>query len=45
MWSFHSGGANFARCDGSVQFLQYSAGTTIVPLMSTRNRGEVINAQ
>jgi prepilin-type N-terminal cleavage/methylation domain-containing protein/prepilin-type processing-associated H-X9-DG protein len=43
MWSFHSGGANFVLCDGSVRFLSYSAGPTVVPLMATRARGEVIS--
>jgi prepilin-type processing-associated H-X9-DG protein len=43
MWSLHPNGANFALCDGSVRFINYSAGTTVIPLMATRNRGEVIN--
>jgi prepilin-type N-terminal cleavage/methylation domain-containing protein/prepilin-type processing-associated H-X9-DG protein len=41
-WSFHSGGGHFAFCDGSVRYITYSAGTTVVPLLSTRNQGEVI---
>jgi prepilin-type N-terminal cleavage/methylation domain-containing protein/prepilin-type processing-associated H-X9-DG protein len=44
MWSLHSGGANFALCDGSVKFIQYAAGTTVIPPMSTRARGEIFNA-
>jgi prepilin-type processing-associated H-X9-DG protein len=39
-WSFHPGGANFAFCDGSVRFLQYSA-DRMLPALSTRNGGEV----
>jgi prepilin-type N-terminal cleavage/methylation domain-containing protein/prepilin-type processing-associated H-X9-DG protein len=42
-WSQHTGGANFAMCDGSVRFMAYSAGTVIVPAMSSRNGGEVIS--
>jgi len=41
-WSEHTGGANFAVGDGSVRFFQYSAGTTIIPPMSTRARGELV---
>jgi prepilin-type N-terminal cleavage/methylation domain-containing protein/prepilin-type processing-associated H-X9-DG protein len=44
LWSLHSGGGNFALADGSVRFISYNAGTTIVPAMSTRSRGEVFNA-
>jgi prepilin-type N-terminal cleavage/methylation domain-containing protein/prepilin-type processing-associated H-X9-DG protein len=38
-WSFHDGGANFLFCDGSVQFLAYSAGN-VFPQICTRNGGE-----
>jgi prepilin-type processing-associated H-X9-DG protein len=40
-WSFHNGGGNWLLCDGSVRFMEYSAGTTVVPPMSTINGGEV----
>ncbi len=39
-WSFHDGGANFVLCDGSVQFLPYSA-NSVFPALCTRNGGEV----
>jgi prepilin-type N-terminal cleavage/methylation domain-containing protein/prepilin-type processing-associated H-X9-DG protein len=42
-WSNHTGGGNFALADGSVRFIQYSAGVTILPQMATRNGGEVVN--
>ena len=41
-WSFHPGGANWALADGSVQFITYTAGTTVIPLMATRSSGEII---
>jgi prepilin-type processing-associated H-X9-DG protein len=41
-WSLHSGGANFAFCDGSVRFLPYAAEPFIVPL-ATCNGGEVVD--
>jgi prepilin-type N-terminal cleavage/methylation domain-containing protein/prepilin-type processing-associated H-X9-DG protein len=41
-WSQHTNGANFALADGSVRFFAYTAGVTIIPLMSTRDRGEVV---
>ncbi len=40
-WSPHSGGAHFALCDGSVQFLPYDA-VMVVEQMATRNGHEVI---
>ena len=43
MWSFHTGGGNFALGDGSVRFFTYNAGQTVILPMSTRNNGEVIS--
>ena len=40
-WSLHSGGANFAFCDGSVRFLPYTA-DAVLPALSTRAGGEVV---
>jgi prepilin-type processing-associated H-X9-DG protein len=39
-WSLHSGGANFAFCDGSVRLLNYSA-DSVLPALATRAGGEV----
>jgi prepilin-type processing-associated H-X9-DG protein len=41
-WSPHSGGANFAFCDGSIKFLPYDADSVIVE-MATRSGREVVN--
>jgi prepilin-type processing-associated H-X9-DG protein len=43
MWSFHSGGGNFALADGSVRFFNYNAGVNVIVPMSTRASGEVIS--
>lgn len=40
-WSRHTGGANFAFCDGSVHFLRYSA-NDILPALATGAGGEVV---
>ncbi len=41
-WSPHSGGANFAFADGSVQFIRYTA-NDIMPALATRAGGESIS--
>ncbi|MFO0811074.1 MAG: DUF1559 domain-containing protein [Gemmataceae bacterium] len=38
-WSFHTAGAHFLFCDGSVRFLAYSA-DAVLPALSTRAGGE-----
>lgn len=43
-WSLHSGGANFAFCDGSVRFLRYEA-DAILPALMTRAGGEVVSVE
>ncbi len=40
-WSPHTGGANFAFCDGSVRFLRYDA-DAVLPALATRAGGEVV---
>lgn len=40
-WSLHSGGANFAFCDGSVRFLSYEA-DSILPALASRNGSEKV---
>ena len=42
-WSFHTGGGNWLLADGSVRFMQYTAGTTAVPIMASRNGGEAFD--
>ena len=42
-WSFHPGGGSWLLADGSVRFLPYSAGTTVIPLLASRNGGEVVD--
>jgi len=43
IWSFHTGGANFAFGDGSVHFISYTGSQAIIP-MATRAGGEVIDS-
>jgi prepilin-type N-terminal cleavage/methylation domain-containing protein/prepilin-type processing-associated H-X9-DG protein len=43
-YSMHTGGANFAFCDGSVRFISYEAGATIIPALATRAQQEVVNS-
>ena len=40
-WSFHSGGGNFLRCDGSVAFYSYTFNNVLSGLFSI-NGGEVL---
>jgi prepilin-type N-terminal cleavage/methylation domain-containing protein/prepilin-type processing-associated H-X9-DG protein len=40
--SFHQGGCNFLRVDGSVSFLHSDVGLTILQALATRNGGEAI---
>jgi len=42
-WSFHSGGANFAFCDGSVRFIPYSASDKL-PGLATKAGNEPISS-
>jgi prepilin-type N-terminal cleavage/methylation domain-containing protein/prepilin-type processing-associated H-X9-DG protein len=42
-WSKHPGGGNWALADGSVRFLSYQAGPSIVPALATRAGGEVVD--
>jgi prepilin-type N-terminal cleavage/methylation domain-containing protein/prepilin-type processing-associated H-X9-DG protein len=44
-WSFHAGGGNWLMCDGSVRFIDYSAGTTVIPLMAVINGTDVVPAE
>jgi prepilin-type N-terminal cleavage/methylation domain-containing protein/prepilin-type processing-associated H-X9-DG protein len=41
-WSLHTGGGNWAFCDGSVRFLSYTIGTAVQGALATKNGGEVI---
>jgi len=41
-WSTHAGGGNWLLGDGSVRFITYAAGTTVLPALATRSGGEVI---
>ena len=42
-WSFHTGGANWVFGDGSVKFINYSAGVTVIPALATKAGGEVVD--
>jgi prepilin-type N-terminal cleavage/methylation domain-containing protein/prepilin-type processing-associated H-X9-DG protein len=44
-WSFHSGGGNWLLCDGSVRFMDYSAGVTVIPNMARISGKEVISLE
>jgi prepilin-type N-terminal cleavage/methylation domain-containing protein/prepilin-type processing-associated H-X9-DG protein len=41
-WSTHASGSNWLMGDGSVRFITYAAGTTVLPALATRSGGEVI---
>jgi prepilin-type N-terminal cleavage/methylation domain-containing protein/prepilin-type processing-associated H-X9-DG protein len=41
-WSAHTGGGNWLLGDGSVRFFTYSAATTTLTQMASRNGGEVV---
>ena len=45
IYSFHSGGANVLRADGSVMFLRESVSAATVGAMATRANGEVFRRQ
>jgi prepilin-type N-terminal cleavage/methylation domain-containing protein/prepilin-type processing-associated H-X9-DG protein len=42
-WSYHPGGGNWVFADGSVHFISYNAGTTIVPQLATKAGGETVD--
>lgn len=41
-WSLHAGGSNWLLSDGSVRFMTYAAGNTVLPALATRSGGEVV---
>jgi prepilin-type N-terminal cleavage/methylation domain-containing protein/prepilin-type processing-associated H-X9-DG protein len=42
-WSVHPGGGNFAFADGSIRFLSYAVGPTVLPKLATKAGGEVVS--
>jgi prepilin-type processing-associated H-X9-DG protein len=42
-WSMHTGGANFALCDGSVRFLSYEIDKKTFLALGSRHGGEVVS--
>jgi prepilin-type N-terminal cleavage/methylation domain-containing protein len=42
-YSYHPGGGNWALSDGSVRFISYTAGASLLLNMASRNGGEVID--
>jgi prepilin-type N-terminal cleavage/methylation domain-containing protein/prepilin-type processing-associated H-X9-DG protein len=43
-WSRHTGGGNWVFADGSVHFLSYNIGTTVILALATRAGGEVVDS-
>jgi prepilin-type processing-associated H-X9-DG protein len=43
LWSQHTGGANFTLGDGSVRYISYTVGATLVRQLATRAGGEVVS--
>jgi prepilin-type processing-associated H-X9-DG protein len=41
--AFYDGGGNWLLCDGSVRFMTYSAGETVIPAMATISGGEMVS--
>ena len=44
-YSFHTGGVNAVRCDGSVSFMPKSTAASVVGALVSKNGGEVFNDQ
>jgi len=44
-WSYHGAGAHFAKCDGSVHWIGYSANERILRNLCTRAGGEVTGSE
>ena len=42
-WSKHTGGGNWAFCDGSVHFLDYNIGTAVQSALASKAGGEAIS--
>ena len=42
-WSAHANGGNWLLGDGSVHFITYAAGNTVLPALATRSGGEVVS--
>jgi hypothetical protein len=43
-WSHHPGGANFANCDASIQFLSYSTDASVMHAIATRADQEIFES-
>lgn len=42
-WSAHASGGNWLMGDGSVRFITYAAGTTVLPALATYSGGEIVS--